>query len=69
MFFAWLLAQRARPDIVGHFAVVAYTDPKFPRQSHRLYKLLRYCTDDTMRRACKIAHREWRSSVRKGVAA
>lgn len=66
MFYDWLSAQSARTDDVGRFAIFATGDRTFPRRSHRLYILLRYCGGNTeLRRLVKLAHAEWRH-VRDG---
>jgi hypothetical protein len=68
VFYEWLLSQRERRDDVGGFALIAASDKKFPRQSHRLYILLRHCGDNPMlRRICKKAHAEFRA-VRRAAA-
>lgn len=61
MFYAWLSAQRARPDDIGRFATFVSADKTFPRRSHRLYLLLKYCGGNAeLRRLVKLSHAEWR---------
>ncbi len=61
MFYQWLLTQREREDDIGRFAILASADRKFPKRSHRLFMLLRYCgANEELRRAVKKAHSEWR---------
>lgn len=61
MFYTWLSSQRERHDDVGRFAFFVSADKTFPRQSHRLYILLKYCgSNPELRRLTKLAHAEWR---------
>jgi uncharacterized protein YozE (UPF0346 family) len=65
MFYDWLSSQHTRSDDVGKFALFVSTDKTFPRQSHRLYLLLKYCGGNAgLRRLVKRAHREWRRDER-----
>lgn len=61
MFYTWLLAQRERTDDVGRLALLAAQDKRFPKKSHRLFKLLRHYGDRPERELLKTAHREWRA--------
>ena len=68
-FFAWLLTQSGRTDAVGAFARHAAKDRLCPRKTNRLYVfLLRYEGLPEQRAGAKLAHREWRRTV-KAVAA
>lgn len=66
MFYAWLHVQRTRLDDVGRFAMFVAGDKTYPRRSHRLYLLLKYCGGNAeLRRLTKLAHAEWRRTRRK----
>lgn len=63
MFYGWLQEQATRADDVGRLATFTAGDRAFPRGSHRLHVLLKYCgTNRELRRLMKRAHREWRAA-------
>lgn len=59
-FGCWLLDQHLRTDAVGDLARRAAQDRRFPRERNQLYFHLRWA-DQSLRRAVKVAHREWRA--------
>lgn len=62
-FYVWLMTQHDRHDAVGHLARHARSTSSFPRQSSRLYVLLRWVgdIDSRLRDGIKLAHAEWRA--------
>jgi uncharacterized protein YozE (UPF0346 family) len=65
-FYDWLIDQKHRQDDIGRLALIAQSDPSFPRRQRRLIVFLKHASScyQHLLPIIKSAHKEYRNEAR-----